>query len=160
MSSAVQMVVMVLAAALEVGGDALVRKGLRGAGVGLVALGFIVLGSYGIVVNRLALDFSRLLGLRGEAGFRLVVHPGGCSGYSSEFSIEPTAKDGDLTLSVNGMKLLVPAESGKLLADVIIDHVDTPTQAGLTFFDPKAPATCATESSSRSEMVQLTKLNA
>jgi small multidrug resistance family-3 protein len=62
MSSVVQMVVMVLAAALEVGGDALVRKGLRGAGLGLVALGFIVLGSYGIVVNRLALDFSRLLG--------------------------------------------------------------------------------------------------
>jgi iron-sulfur cluster assembly accessory protein len=102
----------------------------------------------------------RFGGLRGEAGFRLVVHPGGCSGYSSEFSIEPAAKDGDLTLSVNGMKLFVPAESGKLLAGVIIDHVDTPTQAGLTFFDPKAPATCATESSSRPEMVQLTKLNA
>jgi small multidrug resistance family-3 protein len=62
MSSAVQMLVMVLAAALEVGGDALVRKGLRGAGLGLVALGFIVLGSYGVVVNRLNLDFSRLLG--------------------------------------------------------------------------------------------------
>jgi small multidrug resistance family-3 protein len=62
MSNPVQMMVMVLAAALEVGGDALVRKGLRGAGLGLVALGFIVLGSYGVVVNRLALDFSRLLG--------------------------------------------------------------------------------------------------
>ena len=62
MSSAVQMLLMVLAAALEVGGDALVRKGLRGAGLGLVALGFIVLGSYGVVVNRLNLDFSRLLG--------------------------------------------------------------------------------------------------
>jgi iron-sulfur cluster assembly accessory protein len=102
----------------------------------------------------------RFGGTREEAGFRLVVHPGGCSGYSSEFSIEPAAKDGDLTLSVNGMKLFVPAASGKLLAGVIIDHVDTPTQAGLTFFDPKARATCATESSSRSEMVQLTKLNA
>jgi small multidrug resistance family-3 protein len=62
MSSMAQMAVMVLAAALEVGGDALVRKGLRGAGMGLVVLGFIVLGSYGIVVNRLSLDFSRLLG--------------------------------------------------------------------------------------------------
>lgn len=62
MSSAGQMAVMVLAAALEVGGDALVRKGLRGAGLGLVALGFVVLGSYGVVVNRLNLDFSRLLG--------------------------------------------------------------------------------------------------
>jgi drug/metabolite transporter superfamily protein YnfA len=62
MSSVSQMGVMIVAAALEVLGDALIRKGLRGAGVGLVGLGFLVLGSYGIVVNRLALDFSRLLG--------------------------------------------------------------------------------------------------
>ena len=62
MSSAGRMGVMVAAAALEVLGDALIRKGLRGAGVGLVALGFIVFGSYGVVVNQLALDFSRLLG--------------------------------------------------------------------------------------------------
>jgi small multidrug resistance family-3 protein len=62
MSRAVQMAVMVVAAALEVLGDALIRKGLRGAGIGIVVLGFIVLGSYGVVVNRLSLDFSRLLG--------------------------------------------------------------------------------------------------
>jgi small multidrug resistance family-3 protein len=62
MSSAVQLVVMAAAALLEVLGDALIRKGLRGAGLGLVALGFIVLGSYGVVVNRIALDFSKLLG--------------------------------------------------------------------------------------------------
>jgi small multidrug resistance family-3 protein len=62
MSSAAQVAVMTVAALLEVLGDALIRKGLRGAGLGLVALGFVVLGSYGVVVNRLALDFSKLLG--------------------------------------------------------------------------------------------------
>src|SRR5277367_1449686 len=62
MSSVGQMVVMLAAAALEVIGDAMIRKGLRGSGMWLVALGFIVLGSYGVVVNRLNLDFSRLLG--------------------------------------------------------------------------------------------------
>ena len=62
MSRVGEMAVLVLAAALEVLGDALIRKGLRGAGLGLVALGFVVLGSYGVVVNRLALDFSQLLG--------------------------------------------------------------------------------------------------
>jgi drug/metabolite transporter superfamily protein YnfA len=51
-----------LAALLEVGGDALIRRGLRGGGAGLVALGFIVLGSYGIAVNLLDADFSRVLG--------------------------------------------------------------------------------------------------
>ena len=53
---------MTAAAVLEVGGDALIRKGLRGSGVALIVLGFVVLGSYGVVVNLLDLDFSRLLG--------------------------------------------------------------------------------------------------
>jgi small multidrug resistance family-3 protein len=50
------------AAALEVAGDALIRAGLRGRGAVLVALGFVVLGSYGVLVNLLNIDFSRLLG--------------------------------------------------------------------------------------------------
>ena len=54
--------VFVGAAVLEVGGDALIRKGLRGSGALLVVLGLAVLGSYGLLVNLLSLDFSRLLG--------------------------------------------------------------------------------------------------
>jgi small multidrug resistance family-3 protein len=51
-----------LAAAFEVGGDALIRHGLRGGGWFFVVAGFLVLGSYGLFVNRVPLDFSRLLG--------------------------------------------------------------------------------------------------
>jgi len=65
------MLVMLVAAAFEVGGDALIRKGLRGAGPALVAVGFVVLGAYGIIVNKLDLDFSRLLGA--YVGFFAVV---------------------------------------------------------------------------------------
>jgi small multidrug resistance family-3 protein len=50
------------AAALEVAGDALIRKGMRGSGAAMIAAGFAVLGSYGVVVNLLNVDFSRLLG--------------------------------------------------------------------------------------------------
>ncbi len=50
------------AAVLEVAGDALIRKGMRGSGAVLIAAGFVVLGSYGVVVNLLNVDFSRLLG--------------------------------------------------------------------------------------------------
>lgn len=56
-------IVFVLAALLEVGGDALIRKGLRTSGVVLVLVGFVVLGAYGIVVNTVKWDFSRLLGV-------------------------------------------------------------------------------------------------
>jgi drug/metabolite transporter superfamily protein YnfA len=55
-------VVFVGAAVLEVAGDALIRRGLRGSGALTVVLGFAILGSYGVVVNLLKIDFSRLLG--------------------------------------------------------------------------------------------------
>jgi len=56
------LLVMGLAATFEVGGDALIRKGLRGSGPILVVVGFLVLGAYGIAVNLLDIDFSKLLG--------------------------------------------------------------------------------------------------
>lgn len=52
---------MLVAAICEVGGDAMIRAGLRGSGWALCALGIATLGAYGVVVNLLALDFSRLL---------------------------------------------------------------------------------------------------
>jgi len=53
----------VAAATLEVGGDAVIRAGLRGTRPWLVAVGFVVVGSYGVVVNLIPLEFSRLLGV-------------------------------------------------------------------------------------------------
>ena len=57
------LLIALLAAVFEVGGDALIRAGLRGKGWLLVALGFAVLGSYGLILNQVPLDFSRLLGV-------------------------------------------------------------------------------------------------
>jgi drug/metabolite transporter superfamily protein YnfA len=54
--------VLIGAAVLEVGGDSLIRKGMRGGGLALVGLGFVVLGSYGVLVNLLDINFSKLLG--------------------------------------------------------------------------------------------------
>lgn len=55
--------IFVAAAVLEVGGDAIVRKGLRGNSLALILTGFAVLGSYGVVVNTVKWDFSKLLGV-------------------------------------------------------------------------------------------------
>lgn len=80
-----------------------------------------------------------------QGGFRLTVSPGGCSGYSSEFTVEPAAQAGDSELLVNGVKVFLPAESRLMLDGVTVDFADTPTQSGLTFFNPKAAACgCAT----------------
>jgi iron-sulfur cluster assembly accessory protein len=82
-----------------------------------------------------------------NAGFRLSVTPGGCSGLASEFSVEAAPKPGDAEVLIQGLKLFLPAESRLLLQGVIMDFKDTPTQSGLVFQDPKATG-CGTCSSS------------
>jgi small multidrug resistance family-3 protein len=51
------------AAILEVSGDAIVRKGLRGKNVAVILIGCAILGSYGVLVNTVKWDFSKLLGV-------------------------------------------------------------------------------------------------
>lgn len=57
---------LVVAACLEVGGDAIVRVGLKNYNgltqVALIALGGVVLLAYGIFVNSAPADFGKLLG--------------------------------------------------------------------------------------------------
>lgn len=89
-------------------------------------------------------------GLPVGAGFRLLVSPGGCSGYSAEFSAEAQPQPGEQVLEVNGLRLFLPAESRLLLEGVTIDFVDTPTQSGLSFASPNQ-ASCACSSSGASE---------
>ena len=55
--------IFIVAALLEVGGDALIRMGLRGRGIALIMLGCVVLCCYGLIVNTFKWDFSRLLGV-------------------------------------------------------------------------------------------------
>ncbi len=61
-SNSVALVILAASALLEVGGDAVIRKGLRSGGLALVVLGCVVLAAYGVVVNLLRIDFTRLLG--------------------------------------------------------------------------------------------------
>ncbi|NMG43868.1 iron-sulfur cluster assembly accessory protein [Aromatoleum toluvorans] len=80
-----------------------------------------------------------------DAGFRLQVSAGGCSGYASEFDVA-APRSGDATLDWNGLKLILPAESRLLLEGVTIDFADTPTSSGLTFINPNA-ASCGCSTS-------------
>jgi iron-sulfur cluster assembly accessory protein len=83
-------------------------------------------------------------------GFRLTVALGGCSGYSSEFSVEAAPRGGDSELAVNGLRVFLPADSRLLLDGVTVDFADTPLQSGLTFVNPNAAACgCATAGDGR-----------
>ena len=56
-------VFLIIAALLEVGGDALVRWGLKGGRILGFVLGAVVLFTYGVFVNTPKWDFGRLLGI-------------------------------------------------------------------------------------------------
>jgi iron-sulfur cluster assembly accessory protein len=81
-----------------------------------------------------------------SGGFRLSVAPGGCSGYSSEFTVQAAPQGNESELLVNGLRVFLPAESRLLLDGVTVDFADTPTQSGLTFFNPNA-ASCGCSTS-------------
>ena len=79
-------------------------------------------------------------------GFRLTVTPGGCSGYSAEFTVEQSPRAGDSEVQVDDVKLYLPAESRLMLEGVTVDFAETPTSSGLTFVNPKGGA-CGCSSS-------------
>ena len=81
-----------------------------------------------------------------EHGFRLVVSPGGCSGLSSEFTVEAAPLEGDAVVEANGLRLFLPAESRILLDGATIDFKDTPLESGLTFITQNA-GSCGCSSS-------------
>lgn len=82
-----------------------------------------------------------------NAGFRMSVSPGGCSGLSAEFSVEAEPKEGEATVTVSGIKFFFPAESRLLLQGYTIDFSETPTSSGFVFTNPNA-AGCGSCSSS------------
>jgi drug/metabolite transporter superfamily protein YnfA len=67
MKATIVPLLLLLAACLEVGGDAIVRVGLRNhvgsTQLALIALGGLVLLAYGVFVNIAPVDFGRLLGV-------------------------------------------------------------------------------------------------
>lgn len=78
-------------------------------------------------------------------GLRLLVSPGGCSGMSAEFSVEPAPGEGEQVYPHGQFKLFLPAQSRLLLDGVTIDFKETATSTGFAFIDPKAKSCgCAT----------------
>jgi len=82
-----------------------------------------------------------------KAGFRLVVSPGGCSGLSSEFTIESGPQFGDYVLELVDLNVFLPESSRELLDGYVIDFADTMMETGLKFFNPNARGVCGCSSS-------------
>lgn len=86
----------------------------------------------------------RFNGGTAEHGFRLVVTPGGCSGLSSEFSVEAAPRPGDEVVMVSGLQLFLPTQSTLLLAGATIDFRESLMESGFAYITPNAaPCACS-----------------
>jgi iron-sulfur cluster assembly accessory protein len=89
----------------------------------------------------------RFSGEGDDAGCRLTVTAGGCSGYDATFSVERAPRAGDATLDLEALRVFLPADARLLLDGCTVDFADTPASTGLSVINPNAGACgCATSS--------------
>lgn len=82
-----------------------------------------------------------------QAGLRVGVLPGGCSGFQYGLNIEDEPAEDDLVLEAGGIKLFVDPFSMQYLAGTEIDYVSTFQGSGFTFNNPNAAGGCGCGSS-------------
>ncbi len=91
--------------------------------------------------------FMQEQGATAEAGLRVAVLPGGCSGFQYGLNIEDEPQADDDVLHSNGLKLFVDPFSGQYLDGVEIDYVTTMMGSGFSFKNPNATGGCGCGSS-------------
>ena len=77
-----------------------------------------------------------------NAGLRVSVLPGGCSGFESGLEVEENPEDDDIVIESQGLKLYVDPFSAQYLAGVLIDYHSSFKGSGFTFVNPNATGSC------------------
>ena len=77
-----------------------------------------------------------------EKGIRVAAVDGGCSGYEYALDIVNEPNADDLVFEQDKIKIYVDPKSASLLNNIVIDFVESLTQAGFTFENPNATDTC------------------
>ncbi len=92
--------------------------------------------------------FLEAEGLKEEnAGLRVRVLPGGCSGYQYSLDVEEAPGQSDQVIETNGLKIFIDPFSLQFLNGVEIDYVSTVMGSGFTFKNPNATGGCGCGSS-------------
>jgi iron-sulfur cluster assembly accessory protein len=97
---------------------------------------------------------SKIVGLmaeeeNAEAGLRVFVQGGGCSGFQYGLMIEEGSGDptADKVFESNGVRLYIDPISMRYLTGAQVDFVDNLTGGGFTIKNPNAKSTCGCGSS-------------
>lgn len=73
---------------------------------------------------------------------RVLVRPGGCSGYEYGMALERNPRPDDLVLEIGDLKVVVDPRSAAFLDGASIDYVDALMGGGFAIHNPNAVATC------------------
>jgi iron-sulfur cluster assembly protein len=80
-----------------------------------------------------------------DAGLRITVVPGGCSGYQYYLKVDKAREDFDVVFSKNGANVIVAKADIPLVDKSVLDFKDSLTMGGGGFMldNPNAKSTCA-----------------
>ena len=78
---------------------------------------------------------------------RVGVVGGGCSGFSYTMGFDDERKPGDVVAQIDGVTVVVDAESREYLQGTVLDYVTGLHGSGFKFENPKADRTCGCGSS-------------
>jgi iron-sulfur cluster insertion protein len=95
-------------------------------------------------INELLVEENKV-----NAGLRVFVQGGGCSGFQYGLMIDEGEGDAttDSVIESNGVRLLVDPISARYLSGAEVDFVDNVTGGGFTIKNPNAKSTCGCGSS-------------
>lgn len=79
---------------------------------------------------------------RPEAGLRVRVVGGGCSGFQYQLALDEAASDGDEVFEHEGVKLYVDPRSHMYLDGTEIDYVEDIMGSGFRFNNPNSTGSC------------------
>jgi iron-sulfur cluster assembly accessory protein len=77
-----------------------------------------------------------------EAGLRIRVVPGGCSGFQYDMVIDEAPGEGDDIVQTQGIRVFVDPVSKQYLNGVELDYVNSMMGSGFTFKNPNATGGC------------------
>lgn len=82
-----------------------------------------------------------------EAGLRVAVLPGGCSGFQYGVNIEDAPEEDDEILLQDGLRIFVDPFSAQYLDGVEVDYQTSMMGSGFSFKNPQATGGCGCGSS-------------
>jgi iron-sulfur cluster assembly protein len=80
---------------------------------------------------------------RQEAGFRVGVRGGGCSGLTYMLEFEDAARKGDQVVEFDGVRIFMDIKSQLFLAGTTLDYTKSLMDTGFKFVNPNAKRSCS-----------------